>query len=117
MDDEDLRSCNALLGYHVEATDGGMGEVKGLLVDEETWAIRYLIAETSSWWFGHEVLIAPQWIRDVSWPEERVSVDLTRQAVRDASPYDSCVTPNRDQDIESSPPPWPCWLLGAGGKT
>jgi hypothetical protein len=44
-----------------------MGHVQGLLVDEQTWAIRYLIVQTSAWWLGHQVLIAPQWIRDMSW--------------------------------------------------
>jgi hypothetical protein len=29
-----VRSCNALLGYHIQANDGGMGQVKGLMVDE-----------------------------------------------------------------------------------
>jgi hypothetical protein len=31
-------------------------------LDEETWAIRYLLVNTSNWWLGHEVLIAPEWI-------------------------------------------------------
>jgi hypothetical protein len=94
-----LRSCRALLRYHIEATDGGMGEVKGLLVDEETWAIRYLIVETSNWWFGHQVLIAPQWIQEMSWPDATIAVNLTRQAVKDAPRYDSSTPLNRDQEM------------------
>jgi sporulation protein YlmC with PRC-barrel domain len=94
-----LRSCNALLRYHIEATDGGMGQVQGLLVDEETWAIRYLIVETSNWWFGHQVLIAPQWIEEMSWPDATITVNLTRQAVKDAPPYDSSVPLDRDQEL------------------
>ena len=49
--------------YRIEASDGGIGHVQGLLLDEDTWAIRYLIVDTSNWWLGHQVLIAPQWIR------------------------------------------------------
>jgi hypothetical protein len=84
--------------YRIEATDGDMGHVQGLLVDEETWAIRYLIGETSNWWLGHQVLIAPQWIRDVSWLDSTVSVRLTRQAVKDAPPYDSAEPLSRDEE-------------------
>ena len=83
-DDCHLRSSNAVIGHHIEATDGDIGHVEDLLVDDHTWAIRYLIVDTSNWWGGHRVLVAPRWITDVSWSEAKVSVDLTRQAVRDA---------------------------------
>jgi len=51
----------------------------GLIVDEKTWAIRYIIVNTSNWWLGHKVVISPEWIDDVDWPESKLSIDLTRQ--------------------------------------
>ncbi len=98
-DDLHLRSCQAVMAYHIEASDGDIGHVQGLLVDEQTWAIRYMIVNTSNWWLGHQVLIAPQWIKNVSWAEATVSVDLTRQVVQDAPPYDSTARLNRTQEI------------------
>lgn len=98
-DDPHLRSCNAVISYQIYASDGDIGHVQGMLVNDQSWAIRYIIVNTSNWWLGHQVLIAPQWINDVSWPEERVSVDLSRQAVRDAPPYDSSVPLDRDQEL------------------
>lgn len=97
--DPHLRSCKALMRYRIEATDGGVGHIQGLLVDEETRAIGYLIVETSSWWVDHQVLIAPQWIRDINWLDTTVSVELTRQGVKDALPYDSAMPLNRDQEM------------------
>ncbi|MGP1679897.1 MAG: PRC-barrel domain containing protein, partial [Burkholderiales bacterium] len=84
--------------YHIHASDGDIGHVQGLLVDEETWAIRYIIVDTSNWWLGHQVLIAPQWIREVSWPDAKVSVNLTREAVKDAPAYDPAVQLDRKQE-------------------
>jgi len=98
-DDPHLRSCKAVIGYHIHATDGEIGHVQGLLVDEETWAIRYMIVNTSNWWLDHQVLIAPQWIQNVSWDDATVSVNLTRQAVKDAPPYDSAGLLNRLQEM------------------
>ena len=98
-DDPHLRSCKAVMDYHIQATDGDIGHVHGLLVDETTWAIRYIIVDTSNWWLGHQVLIAPQWIQDVSWSDVTVSVNLTRQAVKDAPPYDSAAQLDREQEI------------------
>ena len=100
-DDPHLRSCNAVTGYHVEATDGGIGHVQGMLVDEDNWAIRYLVVDTSNWWLGHQVLVAAQSIQDVSWSEETVSVNLTRQAVKDAPPYDAEAL---DRNLETNAP-------------
>jgi len=88
-----------MLGYDIQATDGDIGHVQGLLVDEETWAIRYMVVETGHWWLGHRVLIAPQWILKVSWSDTAVAVNLTRQAVKDAPPYDSAVELDREQEI------------------
>jgi hypothetical protein len=88
-DDCHLRSSNVILGYRVHATDGDIGHVDDLLVDDQTWAIRYLIVNTGHWWSDRRVLVAPQWIEDVSWSRATVSVDLTRHAVKGAPPYDS----------------------------
>lgn len=98
-DDPHLRSCNAVAGYHLHANDGEIGHVESLLVDEKTWAILYLIVDTSNWWDGHKVLIAPAWIEEVSWFERSVSVHLTRQAVRDAPAYDPSVTLDRRHEM------------------
>jgi len=44
-DDHHLRSCKALMKYHIHAYDGGIGHVQGFLVEERTWAIRYMIVD------------------------------------------------------------------------
>jgi hypothetical protein len=98
-DDPHLRSCKAVVGYEIQATDGHMGRVAGFLVDEQTWAIRYLIVETSHWWSGHKVLIVPEWISDVNWFESTLSVALSRADVKESPPFDSCVELDREQEV------------------
>jgi uncharacterized protein YrrD len=97
-DDVHLRSCAVVIGNHVHATDGDIGHVEDLLVEDRTWAIRYLIVNTSNWWVGHQVLVAPRWIDAVSWPEALVSVDLTREALKHAPRYDSAAQLDRQQE-------------------
>jgi sporulation protein YlmC with PRC-barrel domain len=97
-DDCHLRSTNAVIGNHISATDGEIGHLEDLLVDDYSWAIRYLVVNTSNWWGGHRVLVAPGWIESVSWSEAKVSVDLTRQAVKDAPPYESTVELDRQRE-------------------
>lgn len=97
-DDPHLRSCKEVLGYHVHATDGEIGHVAGVLVDDETWSVRYLVVDTGNWWQGHKVIIAPPWITNVHWFDKRVSVDLTRLAVRAAPRLDSISAITRMQE-------------------
>jgi uncharacterized protein YrrD len=97
-DDPHLRSCKAIAGYHIEATDGDIGHVQGILFDEATWALRYLIVDTSNWWAGHQVLIAPQWIEEVRWLDSTVSIALTRKQVQNAPPYDPDLRLGRDAE-------------------
>jgi len=98
-DDPHLRSCKAIIGYKIHATDGEVGHVSGLLVDEQNWAVRYLVIDTGKWWAGQKVLIAPEWIDQVSWADKAVSIDLTRRSVKDAPPYDSTEQLNRQLEI------------------
>jgi hypothetical protein len=88
-DDSLLRDCNAIMKYRIHATDGDVGELCGLLVDEDFWAIRFLVVETGDWWAGHQMLIATERIDEVDWPGASVAVDLTRQLIKDAPPYNS----------------------------
>jgi hypothetical protein len=90
-----LRSANGVMRYYVHATDGDIGHVEGMLVEEKTWAIRYIIVNTSNWWIGHQVLIAPEWIDDVYWAESTLEVSLTRQAVKESPAYDANVPLDR----------------------
>jgi hypothetical protein len=83
--DPHLRSLVAVTGYHVHATDGGIGHIENMLVEDADWSIRYLIVDTRNWWPGRHVLISPQAIGELNWAERLVRLDVTRAKV-EASP-------------------------------
>jgi sporulation protein YlmC with PRC-barrel domain len=97
-DDCHLRSSNEVIGYQVHATDGEIGHIEDLLVDDDTWAIRYLIVGLHRWRSSRRVLVAPRWISDVIWSTATVSVDLTRFAIDRAPTYDSEAQLDRQQE-------------------
>lgn len=97
-DNPHLRSCKAVVGYHIHAMDGDLGHVQGMLVEANSWAIRYLIMDTSNWWLGHQVLVAPEWITEVSWLDRTVSVGLTRQAIKASPHWDPARLPDRSHE-------------------
>jgi hypothetical protein len=82
--DSHLRSMNELRGYHVKASDEAIGSINDFIVDDDTWEIRYLVVDTSNWWFGKNVLVASQWVSRVSWAERTVHIDLTREEIKNS---------------------------------
>ena len=82
--DPHLHSAREVIGYGIAATDGELGHVEDYLLDEETWAIRYLIVDPRNWWPGAHVVISVEWLEDVSWESRTVGVGMTRDAVRNA---------------------------------
>jgi len=83
-----LRSTSQVAGNHIEATDGEIGHVEDFVVDDETWAIRYLLVDTRNWLPGKHVLVSPRWSKPVNWAESRVFVDLTRDAIKNSPEFD-----------------------------
>jgi len=97
--DPHLRSTQAVTGYHIQALDGEIGHVADFIIDEKTWAIRYLVIDTKNWWAGRHVLVSPQWIERVSWEESKVFVNLSREIIR-SSPEFSPETLSREYETE-----------------
>ena len=85
--DPHLRSTHHVRGYHVQAVDGDIGVVSDFIIDDATWAIRYLVIDTQNWLPGRHVLISPRWIERVSWSKSSVLVSLSRGTI-EQSPED-----------------------------
>jgi hypothetical protein len=86
-DDSHLRNAQEVTGYYIDAPDGEIGHLDGFVIDDETWAIRYIEVATRNWWPGKKVLVSPAWIKVVSWEDSKVYVGLSREAIKDAPEY------------------------------
>jgi hypothetical protein len=95
-----VRSTDQIIGLHLQATDGEIGHVDDLLIDEDTWRIRYLVVDTSNWIGGKWVAIVPSVLRSIDWAGGTVTVAITRDAVRQSPSMDSLAVPS----AETMPP-------------
>ncbi len=85
--DPHIQSTHAVSGYHIQATDGEIGHVEDFILDDSSWAIRYLVVSTRNWWPGKRVLISPQWISRVSWADSDVFLHMSRESVQQSPEY------------------------------
>jgi hypothetical protein len=75
-------------GFHVQATDGGIGHVEDFLVDEG-WTVRYLVVDTSNWLVGKSVLIPSSAIEKVNSPDKKILIRLTRAEIESSPSVDT----------------------------
>ena len=109
--DSHLRSTQTVSSYPIAATDGDLGHVEDFIVDDEIWAIRYLVIATRNWWPGKKVLVAPQWIESVDWRDSKVHVNLTREAIKGSPEFSESALISREYENQlyryyGHPPYW-----------
>ena len=87
-DDPHLHSAREVTGYAIQARDSALGHVEDFIVDDESWALRYMVVDTHNWWPGKHVLVPPQWIESVCWPQSSVVVGPLRETIKKYAEYD-----------------------------
>jgi len=95
-----LYNVRAVIGYRIEATDGGIGHVADLFIDEETWDIRYLLIDTGNWLPGKQVLISPRWVESTGWAGSSIYVNVTQDQVKNSPAYDPNIPIERSYEGE-----------------
>ncbi|GIF77802.1 PRC-barrel domain-containing protein [Asanoa siamensis] len=75
-----------LVGYKVEATDGGIGKIDDASHDV---AASYLVVDTGAWIFGKKVMLPAGVVNRVDHEESKVYVDRSKQEIKDAPEYDT----------------------------
>lgn len=86
--DRHLRSTEEVCGYALLASDGRLGHVDDVLIEDLTWRIRYLDVATNRARPSRHVLVAPEWIDEVNGRDGTLVVPLSCQTLRSAPPYD-----------------------------
>jgi hypothetical protein len=86
--DKHLRSLAEVTGYGIHASDGDMGHVASFLIDDQSWDIRYLVADTRNWWFGRHVLLSPAAVREIIWDLHKVDLNLTGYKIKGSPPWE-----------------------------
>ena len=114
-DNSMLHNIKRLYGYKLEASDGEIGQVKDSYFDDQTWALRYLVADTGSWLPGRQVLISPHAFRSLDQAGKVLRLNLTRKQIENSPPIASHKPVSRRYEEEYCRYyGWPCyWQNGA----
>jgi hypothetical protein len=80
-----IRSAHHLTGFHVSATDGDLGLVIDLLVEDTDWTIPYLLADSRHWRMGRPRLVPTGCIEQVELAKPMVRTRLSREELAPSS--------------------------------
>jgi len=80
-EDPHLRSAWDLVDYKVWATDGEVGRLEGLIMDEASWHLGYLDVKAGDWLHGRSVLIPTRWVKSISWADLRINLHHNRDGI------------------------------------
>ena len=83
-----LRKATELMGLKLGAQDGEIGRVKDFYFDDQTWTVRYLVADTGTWLTDRRVLISPFAFKGVDIEHGHINVTLTRDQIEHSPSID-----------------------------
>ena len=88
-DENHLRSLKEVTGYYIKANDGNIGHVEEFIMDEKTWALRYVVVDTRNWLpGGRKVLLPLKWAEAVSWERTEFEMNLDKADIENGPEFD-----------------------------
>jgi sporulation protein YlmC with PRC-barrel domain len=94
-----LRSIKDIQGYVLDAQDGEIGRCSFFLIDDQTWTVRYIVADTLKWLPGKKVLISPISIGEADGTTRRLKVELTTDQIKASPPLDDDAPVSRQYEM------------------
>ena len=94
-----LQNTANLTGCKLAASDGDIGHIKDFYFDDQSWALRYVVADTGTWLTGRLVLLAPRALGILAPDGKSLSVNLTRQQIEASPPIESHLPVSRQYEV------------------
>ncbi len=96
-DDVHLRSTGAVTGYHLQATDGSIGTVRGFRIHVATWTLRELIVDTGPWYAPTPIYVPTVHVTRLDHTTSAMHVELSLLELRQTLRHEVAhITPATD---------------------
>ena len=84
-----MQSLKHLFNHKLAASDGEIGHVKDFYFDDQSWAVRYVVADTGNWLPGRQVLLSPLAFGGLPPDGKLLHVNLTCKQIETSPVIDS----------------------------
>jgi hypothetical protein len=76
-----LRSVQAVKGYHVQRGDEVIGSVADFIMDRKNWAISKLLVKTGSWFSSESLSVPVRKVDQISYASSTILTSLTKKDI------------------------------------
>ena len=109
-----LQNLHHLYGKKLSAIDGEIGSLKDLYFDDQSWVIRYVVADTGSWLVGRLTLLSPHALGAFNQISGELPVHLTRSQIENSPNIDQHQPISRQHEMSYfGYYGWPAYWEGA----
>ena len=77
-------AAKEMYGAPLEGSDGRVGSLYDFLFDDQSWKLRHLVVSIDRWCLGRHVLLYPEVLNGMNWPDRRLHVQLTKEQMWEA---------------------------------
>ena len=95
-----LRRIREIEDYVLEAEDGDLGRCHDFLFHDQSWIVRYVVADTRKWLPGRKVLVPLTMLGSLPWDKHRLPVHLTREQIKHGPSLDKDRPVLREYEME-----------------
>jgi len=95
-----LQSVKDLKEYSLQATDGKIGHIDELFLEDDTWIVRYLVVDVGNWLGSQRVLLVPSAVEYVDVEAKTISVSLTKDQVENSPDVDTAQPISREKELK-----------------
>lgn len=79
-----LRQAKEFKMFKLRSRDGDIGKAREFYFDDESWTVRYLVADTGGWLTGRQVLISPYALEPALEAQRVLPVNLTKKQIEES---------------------------------
>jgi len=88
LDGSNLLKTNEIVGYTLTAKDGGVGYVEDIILEDDTWEIKYLVVGLLGYAHNKKVLLPVDYIDEVVEETKNIKLTLSKETVGRAPSYE-----------------------------
>ncbi|MFT4548805.1 MAG: sporulation protein YlmC with PRC-barrel domain [Verrucomicrobiales bacterium] len=90
------RSFEEVRQYDIEANDGAIGVLDDLIVECDSWRLRYAIVDINGWIPGGKRMLDIDWLEGFDFTGAVAKIDLPKEKIKDAPDFDPTVAVSVD---------------------
>jgi hypothetical protein len=95
--DPHLRSVEAVVGHRVHTSEGMLGHVDDLLLNDADWSIQFFKVDPWNWHPDQYILVPPQLVRGIDWLGRAIHLDVERRQIESSPPCAIVLTSEGEQ--------------------